>query len=47
MSVAMKNVRIKGRSLFVQGFNAMKQPWGLKIKITFNLSTLADLQLTY
>ena len=22
----MKNFRIKGRSLFVQGFNAMKQP---------------------
>ena len=24
----MKNFRIKGRSLFVQGFNGMKQPWG-------------------
>ena len=23
----MNNFRIMGRSLFVQGFNAMKQPW--------------------
>ena len=30
----MKNFRIKGRSLFVQGFNAMKQPWAT--------STLSD-----
>ena len=26
----MKKFRIKGRSLFVQGFNVMKQPWRIQ-----------------